>query len=113
MTKATTHSSQDAAAGVLFQFERALLHFAPGRTGTLVGIETGEDVVVKRGNQQTLFEEDKLSFQRTGHPLTDRSKNLWNTLWIWLKKLDSIGETNDKVQLSLVTTRPVGACLVR
>lgn len=109
----TTHSVPATAAGIVFQFERALVHLAKSGKGSAVGIETSDDVAIRTAQGQETWEQDKLSYQTSGHPFTDKSKNLWNTLLIWTEQLKSIPNNKGKTQLNLVTNRPVPDCIAR
>lgn len=112
MTKRTpNHSAAGSAAGILFQFERVLLHLSTMGAKDIVAIETEDDVVKMLENGEIALEQDKHSVKSSGHPFADTSKDLWKTLLIWLEL------TEDKFQriseLNLVTNRPVPDCLAR
>ena len=87
MKDSLDHSAVGPAAGFLFQFERAFLHLAKSGKGAVVGIETEDDVALKTVDGKVVWEQSKISLQDQGHPFANRSKNLWNTLLIWLAKL--------------------------
>jgi len=106
------HSVPAAAAGIIFQFERALVHLAKNGKGAVIGIETSDDVAIQTPQGKETWEQDKLSFQASGHPFTDKSKNLWNTLLIWITQIKILPNKRN-IQLSLVTNRPVPDCLAR
>lgn len=78
------HSVPVVASAFIFQVERALLHLAEARSDCVVGVETDDDVAVRRESQVAVSEQDKISFQTSGHPFQDRSPGLWKTLLIWL-----------------------------
>lgn len=115
MAKLTSHSAPGTSGGIYFQLERALLRLAQGSADDLVGVETDDDVTVLRRDGSGISEQDKLSFQTSGHPFQDRSHGLWNTLLIWLDAAAHGTSFNKSAQLSLVTTRnvPRGALAAR
>ena len=83
-----THSAPGPLAGYLFQVERALFRLATGGRGTVVGIETLDDVATIDRQGRTILEQDKHYISRHV-PLADRSKEFWNTLGIWLAAIDA------------------------
>jgi len=101
------HSVPMSAAGYIYQLERALYHLSVSPKGARVGVEAGEDVVVKREDGTGTAEQDKLSGKGSGHPLQDRSVNLWNALNIWLKAATSGEPWWEKAELHFVTNRTV------
>lgn len=78
------HSVPEVASGFIFQVERALYHLANARADCVVGVETDDDVAVRRESLVEVSEQDKISYQSSGHPFQDRSPGLWKTLLIWL-----------------------------
>lgn len=113
MTDSHDHSAAGPAAGFLFQFERAFLHLSKSGRGAVVGIEAEDDVTSKTPDGKIVWEQDKVSLQEQGNPFADRSKNLWNTLNIWLAKLRKNRTPAGRIALYLVTNRPVPCCLAR
>lgn len=113
MTDSKNHSAAGSAAGFLFQFERAFLHLAKSGKGAVVGIETEDDVALNTVDGKVVWEQTKICLQDRGYPFTDKSKNLWNTLGIWLAKLRHSRVPTHHVALYLVTNRPVPSCLAR
>jgi hypothetical protein len=111
----TTHSAPGTSGGIYFQLERALFRLAEASADDLVGVETDDDVAVRRPDGSGISEQDKLSFQTSGHPFQDRSHGLWNTLLIWLDAAAHGTSFNKSAQLLLVTTRdvPRGALAAR
>ena len=79
MTTLSQHSASASNAGFTYQFERALYWLAQSPAGSLIGIETDDDVTVC-SNDSKLLEQDKHSVRADSHPFADRSKDLWNTL---------------------------------
>lgn len=85
MTISTFHDAPGQMHGYLYQLERTLFQLSQTKSGGFVGVETGDDVVVKlsaRQDSEHIFEQDKHSTSRT-IPFSDLSKDLWNTLFIW------------------------------
>ena len=78
----TSHTAPGQAAGYMFQPERALYWLATSPALT-VGIETEDDVVVHLQNGSSVREQDKSTISGRV-PFGDRSKDLWNTLGIWV-----------------------------
>lgn len=102
-----SHAAPGTSGGIYFQLERALLRLAEGLPGDVVGIETDDDVAVRRQDGSAVNEQDKLSFQSFGHPFQDRGMGLWNTLMIWLDASANGTPYQRCAQLSLVTTHNV------
>jgi hypothetical protein len=99
-----------SAAGYAYQFERALYRiFTVKHRFARIGIETGDDLeeisYVKDGKKRIL-EQDKLSKLKNS-PLKDSSRNLWNTLSIWLKEMYQSGDEYTEHEFILVTNRNV------
>jgi hypothetical protein len=91
------HSAPGQAAGYLFQPERALYWLAKSQKGSKVGIEAGDDITVETA-YDTIMEQDKSSISMKTDTLGDRSRDLWNTLAIWVQAINGeeidIGTTN-------------------
>ena len=81
------HSAPGSNAGFSYQFERAMFWLVKSRAGCVVGIETDDDIAVREGATRVL-EQDKHSIQDGAEPFGDRSKDLWNTLAIWIDAID-------------------------
>ncbi len=99
----------DASAsirGSLYQVERALYWLATARDDSaLIGIETGDDVEVTSNDQNGLvhiLEQDKYT-STNRFPFSNTSKNLWNTLRIWLRQIEVIKEKSPESRFFLVT----------
>nr|WP_129545752.1 ABC-three component system protein [Methylorubrum zatmanii] len=82
-----------AAAGFIFQLERALEHLCEADGDAVVGVEVLDDVVVYEGKLVKLREQDKHSIRAKAELLGDRSEALWKTLAYWLESGES-GETS-------------------
>jgi len=77
-------SAADSAAGYDYQFQRMLWHLATSSPGTLVGIETDDDVSLTK-NGVTTLEQDKFVRKAKTNPFGNKSENLWKTLQIWIE----------------------------
>jgi hypothetical protein len=102
------HTASGQAAGYLFQPDRALYWLARSEKGSVIGIETADDVtVVSENGDITIREQDKNSIQEEGQPIKDRSNDLWNTLFIWVKALENNEFDTEKVQLFFATNKAI------
>lgn len=106
------HSAPGSSAGFTYQFERALLWLAKSPGGTRIGIETCDDVTVQQSGRPIILEQDKHSIQADGEPYGDRSKDLWNTLGIWLDALVAQEVTPDTA-FFMVTNKVLPDCLAK
>lgn len=82
------HSAAGANAGFTYQFDRAMDWLSKSPAGSLVGIETHDDVVLQLPDGTLTLEQDKHSISPDGRPFGDRSKDLWNTLATWLTAIE-------------------------
>ena len=82
------HTATGQMAGYLFQPDRALVLLCSCKSKEAVSIELVDDVaaVDEKGNV-VYREQDKSSIQPDGQPFKDRSKDLWNTLMIWVNEI--------------------------
>src|SRR5688572_9674362 len=80
-----THAAPGQLAGYLFQPERAVYWLARAPAGAVIGVETEDDVVVRLQSGAGIHEQQKHSIQPDHAPFGDRSKDLWNTLNLWLE----------------------------
>lgn len=98
-----------SAAGYGYQYERALYRiFNAPSVQTRFGIETADDIEeISESSTGTrrVSEQAKLTVQPRKNPLQDSSKNLWNTLRIWLSGLEAAREEYDELEYLLVTNR--------
>jgi hypothetical protein len=106
------HSAAGTAAGFSYQFERALYWLAQSPAGAVIGVETDDDVTV-RSASGSLFEQDKHSIRSNTHPFGDRSKDLWNTLSIWLDALDKKQITIESAHFLMVTNKLLPKCIAK
>lgn len=77
MANTVIHNAPGQMLGYLFQLERAVFWLSNLNSGGMVGIECGDDVVVKEIEYSgiTKYEQDKSSMTK-GAPYTDLSKDL-------------------------------------
>ena len=92
------HAAPATAAGFLFQFRRAVQVLATAANGTVLGIETLDDLETENPLKERTLEQDKFTSQMNAPVFGDGSRNLLGTLSTWLAALLS-GE------VSLATTR--------
>lgn len=109
----SSHSAPGANAGFSYQFERALFWLAKSPAGFLVGIETDDDVAVRGQDASQLLEQDKHSIREDSEPFGDRSKDLWNTLAIWVDALDSGQVSAPATAFLMVTNKALPDCIAR
>lgn len=107
------HSAAGSNAGFNYQFERALYWLAGSPAGSIIGIETDDDVAVRGANQSQILEQDKHSIQADATPFADRSKDLWNTLAIWIEALDSKEVAVDAAGFLMVTNKLLPECIAK
>jgi hypothetical protein len=105
------HSAAPTAAGFTYQFERALYWLARSPAGSRIGVETEDDIAVRGGDDPAIQEQDKHSVREQWEPFGDRSKDLWNTLAIWVDALDK-REIGDSTRFFMVTNRRLSDCIV-
>lgn len=105
-----TSNASASAAGFGYQYERALHRiFHSTNPGTYFGIETADDVeeqIPGANGTTTIWEQNKLTTGKK-YSLQDSSKNVWNTLRNWLKKLADASSKYNSIEFVLVTNRTV------
>ena len=106
------HSVPGAVAGLVYQFERALYWLAQSPAGAVIGIETDDDVAV-RSPEESLLEQDKHSIRDEAQPFGDRSKDLWNTLAIWVEAIDSKQVSVETTTFLMVTNKALPECIFK
>ena len=79
-----SHSAAASAAGFCYQFHRAIEALCVGHNGMSVGIETLDDVVIDQRDGHYILEQDKITTMPDTEVYGDGSRNLLNTLFIWL-----------------------------
>lgn len=105
------HSAPGPAAGYAFQFERALFWLAQSPAGFAIGIETEDDVAIRHQDGSRTLEQNKHSIQEQVAPFGDRSKDLWNTLSIWVTALESGELESGKTRFLMVTNKTLPDCI--
>lgn len=105
-----SHSAPGANAGFSYQFERALSWLAQNPAGAQVGIETDDDVAIRSGSS-ALLEQDKHSIRAGAEPFGNRSKDLWNTLAIWIEALEAKQVSADSTSFLMVTNKVLPTCI--
>jgi hypothetical protein len=102
----TTHTAVGQLAGYIFQPDRALVLLCSCSTKESVSIELVDDVTIidELGNI-TYSEQEKHSVQANGQPFKDRSKDLWNTLMIWIKGVKAGYINLETTKLACVTNK--------
>ena len=105
------HSAPGPAAGYAFQFERALFWLAQSPAGFMIGIETEDDVAIRHQDGSCTLEQDKHSIQEQAEPFGDRSKDLWNTLSIWLTALEEGELESGQARFLMVTNQTLPDCI--
>lgn len=89
--------------GYALQFPRALYHLLRSSPGDVVCIEVVGDVATRYSNGELLTEEAKSSI--VGNVLTDRSKDLWKTIYNWIEASNSGFVDIEKTQFILYTNQ--------
>lgn len=107
------HAASATAAGFLFQFRRAVEILAEAPNGTIVGIETLDDITSETPNGELVLEQDKFTTKMDGNNFGDSSKNLLGTLSTWLKALIDGEISADTTRFLLVTNAVCQSGLVR
>jgi hypothetical protein len=107
------HSASGSNAGFSFQFERALYWLTISSSGSVVGVETDDDVAVRGADATQILEQDKHSIQEDAEPFGDRSKDLWNTLAIWIEALDAAEVVAGTTLFMMVTNKLLSECIAQ
>jgi hypothetical protein len=107
------HSAPGANAGFSYQFERALYWLAQSPAGCVIGVETDDDVAVRGTDASQVLEQDKHSISEHAEPFGDRSKDLWNTLAIWIEALDTKEVADDTTRFLMVTNKVLPECIAQ
>jgi hypothetical protein len=108
-----SHSAPGSNAGFSFQFERALFWLAKSSAGSVVGIETDDDVAIRDADTTQILEQDKHSIRPNSQPFGERSKDLWNTLATWIEAIDSNEVVVGKALFLMVTNKVLEECLAK
>jgi hypothetical protein len=84
----TPHTATGQMAGYLFQPDRALVLLCRCKSSESVSIELVDDVAAVDEKGNVFYrEQDKSSIKAEGQPFKNRSKDLWNTLKIWIDEI--------------------------
>ncbi|MDE3180573.1 MAG: hypothetical protein KGM47_13050 [Acidobacteriota bacterium] len=78
----------------------------------VIGIETDDDVAVL-GARGSLREQDKHSDRDSAKPFGDRSKDLWNTLAIWLDAIEKGHVKIETTRFLMVTNKTLSDCIFK
>ena len=106
MADYTKSNASGSQAGGIYQLEYALdVLIKLTHELSRVGVETLDDVVKEDGSVS--LSQLKHTVNETTNPLSDLSKNLWNTLAIWLSYLKSDSEESKQAQFILVSNGTV------
>lgn len=109
-------SAKGQMYGYLYQIDRALLWLSKCPDGSIISIETDDDVVVRLKNGEsigTIYEQDKASIKKK-YPFTNTNVNFWKTLSNWLTLIETrkISVENSKFLLATnVSTK--SSCIVK
>jgi hypothetical protein len=107
------HSAPGTNAAFIYQFERALYWLAKSPAGSIIGVETDDDVAVLGADGSQLLEQDKHSICDDAKPFGDRSHGLWNTLSIWLEALDGKELEAEAARFLMVTNKALPECIAK
>lgn len=107
------HSAPGPAAGYAFEFERAFYWLARSPAGFSIGVETDDDVAIRHQDGSHTLEQNKHSIQEDAEPFGDRSKDLWNTLSIWVTALEEGELDGGKSRFLMVTNKTVPDCIAK
>ena len=84
-------SAKGQMYGYLYQIDRTLLWLSRCPEGSIISIETDDDVVVRLRNEEsieTIYEQDKASVKKR-YPFSDTNVNLWKSLSNWLTLIET------------------------
>ncbi|GEM_PF-1911239 len=97
------HTAPGQLAGYLFQPDRALLLLATSPRTSSVSVELVDDVAITNKDGNIVYREQDKSSVKVGNTFKDRSKDLWNTLYIWIKDVEDNLLDPDTTQLICAT----------
>lgn len=86
---------------------------AQSQAGSVVGVETDDDVAVRGPDATQVLEQDKHSIRVDAVPFGDRSKDLWNTLAIWVEALDAGEVKGETTHFMMVTNKVLPECIAK
>ncbi|MFK5949379.1 MAG: hypothetical protein QM500_11505 [Methylococcales bacterium] len=93
--------------GYSLQFPRALFHLLTCSPDDCVSIEVVGDVATKKSDDSLITEEDKSSI--VGNPITNKSIDLWKTLFNWIKAIND-GDIDVNVTKFILFCNQTGQC---
>jgi hypothetical protein len=106
MSNESLHTATGQMAGYLFQPDRALVLLCSCKNKEAVSIELIDDVATVDKSGNVIYrEQDKSSIQQDGKPFKNRSKDLWNTLKIWIDDIKNGTLNIDSTKLVCVTNK--------
>ena len=109
-------SAKGQMYGYLYQIDRALLWLSRCPEGSIISIETDDDVVVRLRNEEsieTIYEQDKASVKKR-YPFSDTNVNLWKSLsnWLTLIETQQINVENSKFLLA-TNVSSKSSCIIK
>jgi hypothetical protein len=107
------HSTPGTSAGFAYQFERALYWLATSPSGSIIGLETYDDVAVQAEDGARILEQAKHSIGETTNPFSNHSHGLWNTLSTWLDAVEDKEVKIDSTHFLMVTNKHVPKCIAK
>jgi hypothetical protein len=111
MSLLTNHTAAGQALGYFFQLDRTLCNIADSPGGSIIGIETEDDVVVKLINGEKIHEQDKSS--TTTFPFLPSKPDLWKSLLIWAEAIKSEEINPEQTKFILVSNKSQSKCLAQ
>lgn len=104
------HSAADPASGYLFQCRYALLAALKRQDvtpGLEVSIECFDDIAFSNSGSPKELLQSKHSLKPK--PMSDLAVQFWNTIGIWIKRVNDHPSELGKIKLTFVTTSTLGA----
>lgn len=111
MSSLSDHTAAGQALGYFFQLDRALCQIAKAPSGSVIGIETEDDIVVKLNNGEKIHEQDKSS--TTVFPFIPSRPDLWKSLMIWADAIQNEEINPEITQFYLVTNKTSTNCIAK
>ncbi len=98
-------SAKGSSYGYLYQMMRALYWLSLSPPGSIIALETDDDIVIKLqngANLEHIFEQDKASLDKK-YPYSNKNINLWKTLSNWLNLINQKNIPIETSRFLLVT----------
>jgi hypothetical protein len=111
MSTLSNHTAAGQALGYFFQLDRALCQIAKAPKGSVIGIETEDDIVVKLDKGEKIHEQDKSS--TTSFPFIPSKVDLWKSLLIWAEGIQNEEINPDLTYFYLVTNKTSAECIAK